>query len=324
MSETNHLKDLEAKHAETIQNIEKLQELEKYMFQNLQKMSPGGGQSAMEQEAIVNKISELKTIRTDLLGQLSSMYRNKQTELNSERVDLSDKIAQVGIVESELARARKNIGMMEDDRNNKLRMAQLYEYERKRYGAYTDVMKIIVYVCLVVLALTLLIKYNPIPFIPTHVYSLLLSLSIVVGVVLVIRKVLDINSRNNLNFDQYDFYFDPSTVQPGYETVYQHDVGFFKKLENEVESSKYFNEAENEYNKVKSEASKYANKAKNEMNKAGNKISNMAHNLGNGTAAGAGSSNGVSNDPTAVAKVPGGSSVVMPSESSKENFAPIF
>ena len=50
----------------------------------------------------------------------------------------------------------------------------------------------------------------------------------------------------------------------------------------------------------------------------------MAHNLGNGTAAGAGSSNGVSNDPTAVAKVPGGSSVVMPSESSKENFAPIF
>ena len=61
MSEANHLRDLEAKHNETIQNIERLQELEKYMFQNLQRMSPGGGQSAMEQEAIVNKINELKT-----------------------------------------------------------------------------------------------------------------------------------------------------------------------------------------------------------------------------------------------------------------------
>ena len=33
MSETNHLKDLEAKHAETIQNIEKLQELESSLRQ---------------------------------------------------------------------------------------------------------------------------------------------------------------------------------------------------------------------------------------------------------------------------------------------------
>ena len=67
MSEANHLRDLEEKHNETIQNIQNLQELEKYMFQNLQKMTPGGSQSALEQEAIVNKINELKNMRTGLL-----------------------------------------------------------------------------------------------------------------------------------------------------------------------------------------------------------------------------------------------------------------
>ena len=324
MSEANHLRDLEAKHNETIQNIEKLQELEKYMFQNLQRMSPGGGQSAMEQEAIVNKINELKTIRTDLLGQLTSMYKEKQADLNSERIDLSDKITQVGIIENELARARKNIGMMEQDRNNKLRMTQLYENERKRYGAYTGVMRIIVYVCLIVLALVLLIKYNPIPFIPPHVYTMLMTLSIVVGVILVLRKVYDISRRSSLNFDQYDFYFDPATAQPGYQSVYQHDLNFFRKLDNEVESSKYVTEAENEMRKAKRNVSNYLNQAENEVSKAGHKMSKMVDNLGNGTAAGAGTSNGVSNDPTSVGKVPGGNSIVMPSESSKENFASIF
>ena len=324
MSEANHLRDLEAKHNETIQNIEKLQELEKYMFQNLQRMSPGGGQSAMEQEAVINKINELKTIRTDLLGQLTSMYKEKQADLNSERIDLSDKITQVGIVESELARARKNIGMMEEDRNNKLRMTQLYENERKKYGAYTGVMRIIVYACLIILALSILIKYNPIPIIPAHVYTMLITLTIVVSIVLVIRKVYDISSRSSLNFDQYDFYFDPATAQPGYESVYQHDLGFFRKLGEQIESSKYVTEAENEMRKARNTASNYLNQAESEASKAGRKISNMAHSLGNGTAAGAGSSNGVSNDPTSVAKVPGGNSVVMPSESSKENFASIF
>ena len=305
MSEANHLRDLEEKHNETIQNIQNLQELEKYMFQNLQKMTPGGSQSALEQEAIVNKINELKTMRTGLLQQLSSLYQEKQSELNSERGDLSDKIAQVGMVESELDKARKNVGMLQNDHNNKLRMAQIYENQRKRYGAYTDVMKLVVYVCLVILALTLLLKYKPIPMVPPHVYTMLITLSVVVGVILVIRKVMDINSRSSFDFDQYNFYFDPASVQPGYQSVYQHDVGFFQKLGQE------------------SGFDKYAGEASAEMQKANAELSKMSQSLANGTAAGAGTSNGVSNDPTSVAKIPNSTSVVMPSESSKETFASI-
>ena len=284
MSETDRFKDLEAKHTNTIKDVEKLQELEKYMFQNLQEMRPDGS-DAMKHEAILNKINELKHVRTSLLKQISSMYKDKQSQLNSERIDLSDKITQSGIIESELSRARKNVGILENDRDNKLRMAKLYEYERKRYSAYTDMMKIIVFVCIVILALVLLIKYNPIPFIPSHVYSMLIPLSITIGIILIVRKVLDINKRNNLDFDKYDFNFDPSKVKSNSGTIYKHDMNIFKNLENE--------------------------------------LSNITQNLGNGTSAGAGVSNGISNDPTSVTKVPGGNAVVMPSESSKETFASI-
>lgn len=311
MSETNHLKDLEEKHNSTIQNIENLQELEKYMFQNLQKLSPDNSQSALEQEAVINKINELKNIRTGLMQQLSSTYQEKQQELNSEREDLSDKIAQVGIVENELDKARHNIGVLKNEKNNKLRMVQLYEYQRKRYQAYSDVVKIVIYGCLAILGFTLIMKYNFIPFVPSHIFSLLIVLSIVVTVVLIIRKVLDIQSRNNMNFDQYDFYFDPNSVKPGYESVYQHDVNFFEDIGSNIE-----NKASQYAQDASQHLQKYTQEATNEMNKATSELSN----LGNGTAAGAGNSSGVTNNPDYSGKA-SNTSVVLPSDSSKETFA---
>lgn len=332
MSGTNHFRDLEEKHSNTIQNIQNLQEIEKYMFQNLEKLA-GNSDSGSQQQAIVDKINEVKSIRTGLLQQLSSLYQDKQQDLNSERVDLSDKIAQVGIVESELDRARKNIGIMESNRTNKLRMAKLYEYERKRYGAYTEVMKYIVYGTLVILALMLLIKYNPIGFITPHLYTSLIMLTIIVVIILVIRKISDINSRNNLNFDQYDFDFDPAQYQPGYESVYQHDVNFFRKLEDSAE-----NYLDNAGSEISSETQAMSNAVSNAVSSASrefNKVisdpnynrsgqvppSNNTAPATTGTAAGAGTSSGISNDPVTVASVPGSSSLVMPSESSKESFA---
>lgn len=312
MSETNHLRDLEEKHRDTIQNIENLQELEKYMFQNLQKLSPDNSQSAMEQEAVINKINELKNIRTGLMQQLSLTYKEKQEELNSEREDLSDKIAQVGIVENELDKARQNISVLENEKNNKLRMVQLYEYQRKRYGAYTDVVKYILYGSLIILGLGLLIKYNPIPFIPGHVYSLLIIVTIAVTTVLVVRKIFDIRSRDNMDFDRYDFSFDASTVKPGYQTVWQHDVDFFKQVGSEIgkKATQYTQEASQEIQK-----------ASQSLNKDMQSINNEVQTLGNGTAAGAGNSNGVSNAPVAEGFIAGSSSVVLPLQSSDQNFA---
>ena len=329
-SEANHFNDLKEKHSNTIANIQRLQELEKYMFKNLEKLAAGGSDNKAQEQAIVSKINELKNVRTGLLKQLSSLYTDKQTELNDERSNYSSTLTQIGIIEDELDRARKNVGIMETNRDNKLRMAQLYEYERKRYGAYTDLMKYIVYGCLVILACVLLIRYNPIPIIPTHLYSGLIVLTIVVVIVLLGRKIVDINSRNNLNFDQYDFYFDPATVDPGYETVYQHDVNFFKGVESDFGA--YVDEAKHEYKKLQKDATKYSKEFTNSvehdassyMSKAKHDINKMKQNIAHtvdGSGAGSGKSNGVINHPTTTAKVPGSASLVMPSESSKETFA---
>jgi hypothetical protein len=326
MSEANHLRDLEEKHNSTIQNIQNLQELEKYMFQNLQKLSPDNSQSALEKQAILNKINELKNIRTQLMAQLSSSYKEKQEELNSEREDLSDKFAQVDIINDELHRARENINVLENEKNNKLRMVQLYEYQTKRYQAYTDIVKLVIYGSISILTITLLMKYNIIPFIPSQTFSILIILSIVITVVLIIRKVFDINMRNNMDFDQYDFYFDPKSINTGDVSVFQHDLDFFKGVTSGIEdkassltqnASQYISGVTSQ---IKDESMSLTQEPTQEPTQLINQTTNKLNNLGNGTAAGAGNTYGVTNNPDYVGKATN-TSVVMPNESSKETFA---
>lgn len=303
MSEKNHFRDLEEMHQNTIQEIENLQEMEKYMFQNLQKLAPGG-ESALEQEAVIGKINDLKNIRTNLLKQLAIDYSTTQEDLNDERNALADKLTQVKIVEEELDRARSNVSMLENDANNKKRMVQIYEYQRKRYAAYTDVMRTVVYCTIAILVFALLMKYHPIPAIPKEVYTMSIVASICVTVVILIYKIIDINSRNNLNFDQYDFAFDPAQYATGYESVYQHDMKALDTLEGEVGLTGATNICQM-------------------ATKAGKELEKDAIQIGTGTGAGSGDTTGISNDPTYTAKAPNSNSVVMPTESSKETFASI-
>lgn len=323
MSEANHLRDLEEKHNSTIQNIQNLQELEKYMFQNLQKLSPDNSQSALEKQAVLNKINELKDIRTQLMRQLSSTYQDKQEQLNSERQGLSDKLAQVGIIDNELNRARENINVLENEKNNKLRMVQLYEYQRKRYQAYTDIVKFVIYGCLAILAITLLTKYNVLPFIPSNVFSVLILLSVVITLVLIIRKVIDINSRNNMDFDQYDWFsFFSDSINPGGETVFQHDLAFFKGVESDFENraSSLTQDASQLISRTSSDIQNATSSLTQDASQLINNTTSEINNLGNGTAAGAGNTSGVTNNPDFTVKA-SNVSVVMPNESSKESFA---
>lgn len=301
MSANNQLNNLEEQHAATIQNIENLQELERHMYQSLQNLGAGNEQTALEQEGILNRIKELKNIRTSLLQQISATYTDKQEELNDERKDLMSKLSQIGMVEGELDRTRNNIGAMENEKNNTLRMVQLYDYERQRYSAYTGVVLMMVYAALVVLALSLLLKYDVIPFVSQHVYAALIGVTIVFTMVQVIVKVADIMSRNNLNFAQYDFETEDAKLQPGYQTVYQHDVALFDKLDSDIKGK--------------------ATQAEAKVDSSVSALKHLSSNLANGTGAGSGNSTGVSNDPSIVVKVPGNQGIVMAMESSKEAFA---
>jgi len=70
-------------------------------------------------------------------------------------------------------------------------------------------MKIFIYMCIPVLILAVLANMG---FMPNYIAGFMIIASIVIGIVYIHGAVSDINRRDDMNFDEYRWEFDPSRV----------------------------------------------------------------------------------------------------------------
>ena len=228
-----HRELLEEKHQSTIKNIRELQEMEKYMYENLAKLTNEGGSDSQE-EQIVKRISELTQMRVNLFDSLKDQYTDAASDLNNSRRSLRDQILSVEVVEEELKETKKNYATLLNNKNNKVRMVEIGTYETERYNAHIDVLKIISLTSLIVIVLSILFHKD---FIPGRIVSILLVITISIGIILAIRKIIDLANRSNMVYDQYNWNTNHSELQPGYQGVLQHDKIFFEKVGQSVEGA---------------------------------------------------------------------------------------
>lgn len=299
-----HAMLLREKHNETLKNIRELQEIEKYMFQNLEKVS-GIDNRSEEESQIVNKINELSEMRMGLFSQLKNMYSSNQEELNSSRSQLADQITVVGVVEDELNRLKTNIDLLNTEKNNKTRMVQIGNYESDRYQAHISIMQIVVISSLIILASSLLLQNG---IIPGSVSSGIIMITVAGSIIMIMTKIFDMISRNNMDYNKYDFTTDPEQLKPGYETVYEHDKIFFDKLGGEIRS---------EYNKTKKEISDTMDGLSKTISSAESDLSKAISSSGSDSSS---LTNNTMNKPNATVNV-GGSTVKDSDPKNIENFA---
>jgi len=79
-------------------------------------------------------------------------------------------------------------------------MVEINTYYGKQYRAYTDLMKIVIKICIPVLLLILLKKKN---LVPTNIIMALILIIFIIGGYFFIRNFVDIYRRDNMDFDQY-------------------------------------------------------------------------------------------------------------------------
>ena len=91
-------------------------------------------------------------------------------------------------------------------------------------------MKIIIILCIPLLILAILTKKN---VISGNIGVILTGIIIAIGLLFVFRKIYDITMRDNMNFDEYNWFFDPSAMDP---TVYQFDVDAITKLKTNLQA----------------------------------------------------------------------------------------
>jgi len=188
--------------AQTIKNIRELQRMEKQLYRKLDTSVGGNAVSKTEARRIINRINELSTLRQNLFKNLKNMYSLLRTNVSSSRQNLVNDLTNLGIVESELNNAKKQIEVLQTEKNNKLRMVEINKYYSLNYQNHSDVMKIIIITCIPIIIVAALSNRE---LLPSWLSTLLISICLGAGLIAMFFKVKDLTFRDNMNYDSYDW-----------------------------------------------------------------------------------------------------------------------
>ena len=202
--------------AAILKNINKLQAMESKLYGKLEAASASDANTA-KQDAIVKKINELSTMRMTMFQELDSMYKIMQGRVYQSRVDLVDQLTVTGVMEQEMNGAKKNLNLIQSNKNNKMRMVEINTYYASKYRAQADFMKLIIIVCIPLLILGIVAKKG---LLPGNVSKGLIGLVLVIGGFMIFRRAINLSSRSNMNYDEFNWFWNADANSP---TVYEYD-----------------------------------------------------------------------------------------------------
>lgn len=196
---------LQERNRQTLENIQQLQENEQSLYKRLEDNTL----SADEQKQIVMKINEISQMRLNLYATIKDVYEDYGTNME-DAISLSkQQLMAIKIVEKELNKAKVRMNALNVEKNNALRMVEINTYYGKQYNAQAQMMKTIALGCVPIILVSIIYRTG---LISDKIFGFLLSLLLVILAFLVGRQWLDMRNRDEMNYDEYDWYFNPSTA----------------------------------------------------------------------------------------------------------------
>ena len=109
-----------------------------------------------------------------------------------------------GIINSELVVSQGRYNNVQSEATKKKRLAEVNNYYVKKYHAQSEIMKIIIVACVIVLILWYVSSSQLLP-IPSFVFTLLISITIAISSVVIVYYSYDLSMRDEIDFDQYNY-----------------------------------------------------------------------------------------------------------------------
>lgn len=216
----------EEQQLQILKNIDQLQSIEKALYADLQAPVP-----PTNADSIITRINQLSDIRLSLFKSLNYTYQTSQQNVNNSRTELVELLAVVNIVEEELNNAKTQLNQLYDIKHSKMRMVEINTYYGKQYMAQVRLLKLVIFVAVILLILAILWKKG---FLSDAIAKICIGLVFGLGGFLIIRRLLDISTRDNMNYDAYNWNFDPATQTP---TVYEYDKTALMGLQADLDQS---------------------------------------------------------------------------------------
>jgi len=184
-----------------IANITELQNMEQQLINSL---DTNPDFTVAQKQDIIAKIKQISTIRANLYATIGNLNDNYVDKLSSSQNILGDQMSAIQIIEQELESSKNRLIESEDIKNNTQRMIEINSYYGERYAEYATLMRIIVYMLIPIIILSILTRYN---LLPANVYYVLVAIVALIASIYLWTTVFSILSRNNMEYDTYDWNF---------------------------------------------------------------------------------------------------------------------
>jgi len=206
---SNSSKDLQEVNSKTLTDIQNLQKIEKDLFNSLETKNIQKQLTTDELNQIVNKINDVSQMRVNLYKSLTNLNTFYNSELSDSIHTLGQQTTAIKIVENELNEAKKRLSLIEMERNNKIRIVEINNYFGEKYAEQTNVLKTILFVVFLFMVISVLFTKN---IIPKLLYICLLIILGVYGVFKIGSSFYSILLRDNMNYQEYNWYFKPESA----------------------------------------------------------------------------------------------------------------
>ena len=201
--------DSQQTNEQILNDIQTLQTMEQQLFSNLEN---NPNLTTQQQQEIVQKMNQLSNMRINLYQTLSGVNSYYQNALNSSQGTLKEQTAAIYIVENELNSAKRRLEALDVEKMNKIRLVEINNYYGDKYVEHGNLMKIIIFTLVPVIILAILNKNS---ILPNTIYYILVIIIAAIGAYFFWLRFGSIITRDNMNYQTYDWYFDPSTAPTG-------------------------------------------------------------------------------------------------------------
>ena len=134
-------------------------------------------------------------------------FELNQTQLNASRFAYADSLTALQIIEENLSNKQKILNDALAIRDNSERMVGINTYYTRRYEEHSNVLKYVILFCGIIILAIFLMKIG---IINNTISSIIIIASLAIGIIVIGRMVWDLSRRSSIDYDQYNFRFNPS------------------------------------------------------------------------------------------------------------------
>jgi hypothetical protein len=220
MGNDNIQADFEKNLQTQLDSIKKIQDRQIELYSKLEVLGASKDISSEEIQNQVNdnfkQIETLNKVKNTIFESLLTSYQLNQSQLNASRYAYADSITALKIVEENLVNKQKILNEALAIRDNSERMVGINTYYTRRYEEHSNVLKYIILFCGIIILDIFLMKIG---IINNTISSIIIIASLSIGIIIVGGKIWDLSKRNSIDYDKYNFKFNPSDAPKNTERV---------------------------------------------------------------------------------------------------------